>query len=368
MRGEFIAVWADTWREIWQPLIEQEGVPDDVFCELYRELALALKKPTGSAAIEVAIDDAIQIREVFEKALATAGVDVDAVRRDKIFESVVSLDSSDTHKRRQSLEAALLAIVDDPIVATQALSEALGQIVADPSKREEAWRRKLAAIANDKAKSKEAIQSTLASDLGGERSIVEFLEAAHSALEDLGGDDLSNHYFNLLTTFIEKFSLRYDLRRPCQLCPNLPGVFAGLFCELRKATAGDAHLDSLMKDFENAVRDLRADRSESRIKSCIQKQVNLIEALGRRCPGVTKDTLGRICDEVGTWPHDGLMEAMKHVYRFTNKYPGIRHGGDPETVLRAVELRDFVAVTIVLSGFTPYLAHTVQSESAFMPQ
>ena len=41
MRGEFIGVWAETRREIWLPLIDQpmdecdEGVPDDIFCELY---------------------------------------------------------------------------------------------------------------------------------------------------------------------------------------------------------------------------------------------------------------------------------------------------------------------------------------------
>ena len=48
MRGEFIGVWADTWRDIWLPLIEQpqaeddEGVPEDIFCELYRALEPAL--------------------------------------------------------------------------------------------------------------------------------------------------------------------------------------------------------------------------------------------------------------------------------------------------------------------------------------
>ena len=82
-----------------------------------------------------------------------------------------------------------------------------------------------------------------------------FLETAHSALDELAGDPLSNSYFNLLTTFIEKFSLRYDLRRPCSLCPTLPGVFASLIRDLRVLTSQDAHLDALMKEFENALRD-----------------------------------------------------------------------------------------------------------------
>ena len=49
MRGEFIGVWSETWREIRLPLIDEplgeseEGVPEDIFYELYRELAKALE-------------------------------------------------------------------------------------------------------------------------------------------------------------------------------------------------------------------------------------------------------------------------------------------------------------------------------------
>src|SRR3990172_11450832 len=235
MRGEFFGVWSETWRDIWAPLIDQEDVPEDIFCELYRELAPALKvRPTVEDLADI-IDNPAQSREAFEKASAEA--------------------------------------------------------------------------------------------IAGERALVAFLEAAHPALGDLGGDALSNKYFNLLAGFIEKFSLRYDLRRPCSLCPTLPGVFASLVRDLRAVTSQDAHLDSLMKEFEDAIRDLRTDCSDGRIKTCIQKQVNLLEAMGRQCPGVTGTTLGVICNEVGTWPHEKVKEAMKSLYGFASDYPGIRHGG-----------------------------------------
>ena len=40
------------------------------------------------------------------------------------------------------------------------------------------------------------------------------------------------------------------------------------------------------------------------IKTCIQKQVNLLEAIGSAFPGVKRKTLGAICDQVGnSWPH-----------------------------------------------------------------
>ncbi len=192
-----------------------------------------------------------------------------------------------------------------------------------------------------------------------------FLEAAHSALDELAGDELSNRYFNLLAGFVDKFSLRYDLRRPCTLCPTLPGVFATLVRDLRVLTGQDAHLDMLMKDFDNAVRDLRHDCSDWRIKTCIQKQVNLLEAIGRTAPGVTGTTLGAICNQVGTWPHDKLKEVMKDLYGFASDYPGIRHGGTPANALRAVDMRDIVAMSILLAGFTPYLAAQLNADAVY---
>jgi hypothetical protein len=271
MRGEFIAVWPETWREIWE-LLSMIG-PDDLYCELYRDLASALKvKPS---------------------------------------------------------------------------IEELADIIVDPTR------------------SMEALQKIRAEDLQGERSVVSFFEGAHATLDDLDGDALSNHYFNLLDAFIEKFSLRYDLRRPCVLCPTLPGVFASLLRELRDVTSRDAHLASLMGDFENAIRDLRTDCSDGRIKTCIQKQVNLLEAIGRTCPGVTRKTLGAICDQRTTWPHLEVKEAMKSLYGFTSDYPGIRHGGTAANAIRAIDMRDMVAMSILLAGFTPYLTDQLDPDVVF---
>jgi len=273
VRGEFIGVWAETWREIWTPLFSLENVPQDVFCELYRELAPALKAP--------------------------------------------------------------------PTV------EALADIIDDPSQ------------------SREAFESTRAEDFAGERGLVTFLEAAHQALDDLLGDPLSNGYFNLLVGFIEKYSLRYDLRRPCTLCPTLSGVFASLIRDLRLLTGQDAHLDALMKDFEDAVRDLRYGCTDGRIRTCIGKQFMLLEAIGAVAPGVTKGTLGAICDEVGSWPHAAIKEALKKLYGFASDYPGIRHGKNTKGALRAIDMRDMVAMSILLAGFTPYLSDKLDADLVY---
>ena len=132
-----------------------------------------------------------------------------------------------------------------------------------------------------------------------------------------------------------------------------------------RLTRSDAHLDSLMKDFESAIRDLRTDLSEGRIKTCMQKQVNLLEALGRACPGVTDKELGGICNQVGAWPHSAVKASLGSLYGFTSDYPGIRHGGSPAGAIRGIDMRDLIAISILLAGFTPYLSHQLDAETIF---
>lgn len=273
MRGEIIGVWSETWRDIWSKLAKHPEAPDDLFCELYRELVGAFADAPDVTALADIVDNPEQARTTFRKTKAAA--------------------------------------------------------------------------------------------FRGELPLVEFFERAHNVAADLGGDPLANRYFLLLENFLEKFSLRYDLRRPLSLNPTLPGVFARLVRELKEATDRDAALRMLMLEFEDAVRDLRADASAGRIKTCIQKQVNLLEAMGRRCPGVTGNTLGVICNQVGTWPHAKLMDAMKNVYVFASDYPGIRHGGTPANSLRDIEMRDLVAVCVVLAGFSPYLTDQINSDTVY---
>ena len=227
---------------------------------------------------------------------------------------------------------------------------------------------RLAEIAANPAKGRATFRQVKADGLQGERAVVEFLERAHGVVDDLGGDALANRYFILVEAFLSKFSLRYDLRRPFALNPTLSGVFAGLIRELKAVTLRDPHFHSLMVDFEESLRDLSKDSSSRRIRICIQKQVNLLEALGQNSPGVAANTLGAICDQVGSWPHDKIKEAVKALYKFTCSYPGIRHGGTPATALRNIEIKDMVAMTVVLAGITPYLAHQLDSDIAYRGQ
>lgn len=273
MRGELIFVWTETWREIWQPLINEEGIPNDIFCELYRELAPALKLRPSIEELADIIDNPLQSREAFEK--------------------------------------------------------------------------------------------TVAMDFVGEKELVLFFEAAHEALEDLGGDRLSNRYFNLLTQFLEKFSLRYDLRHPCALSTTLPGVFASLMRNLRVVANQDLNMASLMNEFEDSIRDLRHGQTDGRIKTCMNKQFMLLEALGASSPEVSANTLGSMCDELNGWPHATVKESLKKLYGFASNYPGIRHGGNSTGKLRDVDMRDLVAMSIMLAGFTPYLSNEINTDMMY---
>jgi hypothetical protein len=236
----------------------------------------------------------------------------------------------------------------------------LNRVLVAPKSIEE-----VARITDDVDRARRQFRKTKPHELKGEAEVVAFVEECHDVLENLGGQELANAYFVLLARLLSRFSLRYDLARPCILRPTLSGVFASLVSELRALAGRDSHLERLMKDFENAVGDLRGDRSDARIKTCIQKQMNLLEAIGRQCPGVTGTTLGAISNQVGTWPHDKVKQAMTALYGFASDYPGIRHGGTPASALRTIEMRDMVAMSILLVGFTPYLSDQLDAEVVY---
>src|SRR3546814_10862763 len=83
-----------------------------------------------------------------------------------------------------------------------------------------------------------AFRTVEAEEFAGERKLVAFFEDAHGLLDDLDVEGLADRYFDLLQKFTAKYSLRYDLRSPCVLCPTLPGVFSGLMRDLKESVFG----------------------------------------------------------------------------------------------------------------------------------
>jgi hypothetical protein len=126
--------------------------------------------------------------------------------------------------------------------------------------------------------------------------------------------------------------------------------------ELHAVSLLDRHLKDLLDEFEESIRDLKTGISQARVKTCLLKQFNLLEALGRGFPGVTYQTLGDISGQINTWPHVTIREALKRLYGFRSDYPGVGHAGNPASVLRELDIRDLVAIGVMLTGFVPYLS------------
>lgn len=219
----------------------------------------------------------------------------------------------------------------------------------------------LADVIDDPEQSLKAFELSASCRFSSEKALVRFFESVFEVLEDLGGDELANRYFCLLTEFVEKYNLGYSLRRPCTLSLTLPGIFADLANSLKRLVSSDEHLAALHLAHEEAIRDLRFGATDDRIKTCISKQVNLMEAIAATADEVTRQTLGDMCDQLQSWPHPSVRTSLKNLYGFTSDYPGIRHGGNPRGQLRRIEIRDFSALSILLMGYSPYLTNALDT-------
>jgi len=197
-----------------------------------------------------------------------------------------------------------------------------------------------------------------------ETAAITFLEKSYSIFDEYDGN-FANEYFNRVDRFLRRYSLRYDLRRPLTLHPTLSGIFSSLVKELRAISQQDAHLGGLLSEFEDSIRDLRTDLSQARVKTCLQKQFNLIEAIGGSFPGVTRQTLGDMCGQINTWPHITVRDALKRLYGFRSDYPGLGHAGNPASVLRELDARDMIAIGVMLTGFVPYLSDKMDARLVY---
>lgn len=220
----------------------------------------------------------------------------------------------------------------------------------------------LAEVIDDPPASRRAFLALRVEALAGEAALAGFLQRLHGVLDELAGEALANAYFNRLAALVELYNLHYELRRPCRLYPTLPGLFSGLLNQLREQARQHPSLPALWRDFDDAFRDLCEQPSEGRIKTCLHKQMNLLEALGRSNPGVTEYALSSIGDQLTGWPHRKVRDALKNLYGFTCDYPGIRHGGKPGSVEGELGMRDMLALCILFVGFTPYLSERIEAE------
>ena len=193
-------------------------------------------------------------------------------------------------------------------------------------------------------------------DFDSESAAQRAVSRTYSVLSNEATDDLANSYLDLLRTFVDRYSLRYYVDERARLWISFPGIATALFGQLRLAAERHPHILQELNAFEHALAECLAEPVESRIKTTIQKQVNVLEAFGSQHRLVSGDTLGRMLEEVGSWPHDSLINAARQLNKFVNDYPGIRHAGTYESATRSLDQRDLASVTLSLVGLVVYLA------------
>lgn len=308
MNGELLPAWDRSWKEVWLPLSKSSMAPEDLFVELVGGLATPPQQPIPPAAPPASAFD-----------LEGVLVDTLALHARQEYEAAMARYT----ERRSEHESALT-------------SETMAKL----------FFRKLLGEVSSEAKA------------------IDFLESAHVTLDGYGNDRLTARFRELVSKFITRFSLRYELREKFSLHATIPGVFTKLISEIRKLAATDAHLMDLILEFEQAFGDLRTDHTQARIKTSLQKQFNLLEALGQKCPGVSGTTLGAICNQLD-WPHATIKEVGKKLYGFRSDYPGLGHGGNANSVLRPLEMKDFVSLSLMLASLTPYLTHGLDSDRCY---
>lgn len=308
MNGELLNVWPHTWAEIWSKLKKASCAPEDLYNELIRQLVPAPTEPEAPAAPPAhAFDDDGEL------------TDPEYVRiRDLYHQSHAEFD-----RRRIARETAL--------------SDDNAQVF---------FKNALVEVAT-------------------EEEAVAFLEKAYGALETFDQEEeLKAKFRELVARFLSKFSLRYELRDEFSLTPTIAGVFVKMLAEVKRLTAGDDHINELLTEFEDAFADLKIARTPARMKTCLQKQYNLLEAIGATYPGVDADTLGTICDQLD-WPHATIKDVGKKLYGFGSNYPGLRHGGRRRAALRPLDMKDFVSISLMLAAFTPYVTNELEPDRCY---
>lgn len=213
----------------------------------------------------------------------------------------------------------------------------------------------------------EAFYKIDASYFASEAALVRFLENARDVFAEYD-EVLAVRYHILLTAFVAKFNLRYLVEPDGSITPTIPGVFGSVFEELTAIGNVDSDIRSGLNDVALAFRDLKVDRSESRIRTYVHRCMSLLELLATRHPKTTQNTLGAACKELDTWPHKTVMKSLDNLYGFTSDYPGIRHAGSSASRIRDLDMRDMIAMTVLFSGYLPYLNEQINWNDMYLSE
>lgn len=210
-------------------------------------------------------------------------------------------------------------------------------------------------IRNDPNQVRASFLALKGTDFASESVIVEFLEATHEVITDYDLPGYEDFFKRQLRDFLRKYNLRYRLDDPFTLRYLLPGSFTNLYAELHRLNAANAHLASLLADFEHAFDIYARSQNVADLRRCIATASNYAEGLACATHG-QPGTLGALCNQLTDWPHERMKESLQKLYAFCSDYPNIRHAGNPASVLRALGPRDATGLSVLLLAFSGYLS------------
>lgn len=292
MRGEFIRAWSYMWPEVWQRLAKHPGAGEEIYCEIYE----AMERLPGRLA---------------------AG------------------DARPTIFRTPADEEEDLRLRNDPKEAAKFFERLSGRQFKSEV---------------------EAIRAI--------ERVAEWLDEEYPPL-------VAGRFRAIIKGFVLRHGLHYRLGTSVSFRPSMAGIVCGVVGQIEEMAEGDPGFGQLVEECEQAFDDLRAGATEARVKSCITKQINLAEGIGgkhveaagiriiqmRAGRQVVIDTpaLSAIAQAITTWPHAELKNSLRRYYDFACDYPGIRHRGRQQNVLRPLTLRDAIASLVLTIGFASYL-------------
>ena len=105
--------------------------------------------------------------------------------------------------------------------------------------------------------------------------------------------------------------------------------------------------------------------TEGRISNCVMKQVMLLEAVAAASGEAAGSDLAALCKALEHWPHPAVRQSLLNLYGFASDFPGVRHGTPSTGMERNIDMRDMVAMSILLAGFTPYLTHGLNPDAVY---
>lgn len=200
-------------------------------------------------------------------------------------------------------------------------------------------------------------------EVAGEEAARSFLENAYEALNDKYGGRL----FNLTARFIRNRGVGADLVKPFVIRPNVNGLLARMREQVRSIATQDPNVQQAWDDFENAYSELRRGHDGARIRQCLNRQFILVEALAKAHGQTQGNKFGTMNNGL-SYPHPTIRNVAGGLFGFRGDYPGIVHAGNPDAVLRELDMRDLVGITSALMALTPYLIEGIDASGCYEGQ